>query len=51
MRRRELGGRGEEWGIRNRIDYLRYWFWKCKEYIVNEDANWSDERRKRAVDA
>jgi hypothetical protein len=29
--------------------YLRYWFWKYKEYIVNENANWSDERRKKEL--
>jgi hypothetical protein len=29
--------------------YLRHWFWKCKEYIVNPDSNWSDEQRKREL--
>jgi hypothetical protein len=26
--------------------HLRYWFWQCKEYIVNDDPNWTDEKRK-----
>jgi hypothetical protein len=29
--------------------YLRHWFWKCKDYIVNLDGNWSDEQRKREL--
>ena len=29
--------------------YLRHWFWKCKEYVVNPDTGWSEEARRREV--
>ena len=29
--------------------YLRHWFWKCKEYVVNPDAGWSEEARRREL--
>jgi hypothetical protein len=27
--------------------YLRYWFWRCKEFVVNSDPGWTTEMRKR----
>jgi hypothetical protein len=27
--------------------YLRHWFWRCKNYVVNPDAGWTEEARKR----
>jgi hypothetical protein len=27
--------------------YLRHWFWRCKNYVANSDANWTEEARKR----
>jgi len=27
--------------------YLRYWFWRCKEFVVNSDPAWTEESRKR----
>jgi hypothetical protein len=25
--------------------YLRHWFWKCKEYVINPSKSWSDDER------
>ena len=27
--------------------YLRHWFWRCKNYVVNPDVGWTEEARKR----
>jgi hypothetical protein len=29
--------------------YLRYWFWRCKEFVVNSDSGWTAETRKREL--
>jgi len=29
--------------------YLRHWFWKCKDYVVNSDSGWSEEARRREL--
>jgi hypothetical protein len=29
--------------------YLRHWFWKCKDYVVNPDTGWSEEARRREL--
>lgn len=27
--------------------YLRHWFWRCKDYVVNPDKGWTEEQRRR----
>jgi hypothetical protein len=29
--------------------YLRHWFWKCKDYVVNPDTSWSGDARRREL--
>lgn len=29
--------------------YLRHWFWRCKDYVVNPDNGWTEEKRRRDI--